>query len=243
MQQLQQPAFTASPLTGRKRLGPAPPIDLFKKTNSIGSLIDVSLQTPEVPRRINVDSISKDSKIKFCAEDLVTDIVLGSGSGGVVSKVKHIPTGMLMARKVIKMSVFEQCGQDKLEKQILRELRILRLCRSPRVVTFYGAFLDQGDINIMMEYMDMGTLERVYRKTGVLSEPIIAQVTLRILEGLIYLYENHKIVHRDIKPSNILVNSNGDIKIADFGVSKELSNGTQAATFTGTQGYLASALE
>ena len=43
----------------------------------------------------------------------------------------------------------------------------------------------------------------------------------------------------DIKPSNILVNSKAEVKIADFGVSKELSNGTMARTFTGTQGYLA----
>ena len=53
------------------------------------------------------------------------------------------------------------------------------------------------------------------------------------------LYDTEKIVHRDIKPCNILFNSKGEIKIADFGVSKELSNGTMAKTFTGTQGYLA----
>lgn len=53
------------------------------------------------------------------------------------------------------------------------------------------------------------------------------------------LYDTHKIVHRDIKPSNILLNSAGEVKIADFGVSKELINGTMARTFTGTQGYLA----
>ena len=52
------------------------------------------------------------------------------------------------------------------------------------------------------------------------------------------LYDTHRIVHRDIKPSNILLNTQGFVKIADFGVSKEI-NGTMAKTFTGTQGYLA----
>ncbi|KAL2913892.1 MAP kinase kinase (MEK) [Polyrhizophydium stewartii] len=213
---------------GTKRLGPAPPIDLFNKTNSVGSLADVSLDGAGIApaSRINTDSISKDSKIKFRAEDLQTLLVLGAGSGGVVTKI-------------IKMGVHDTAEQQKLEKQILRELRILRLCQSPRVVSFYGAFLHDGDINIMMEHMDLGTLERVYRKTGPIPERIVGQVAGCILEGLIYLYEHHKIVHRDIKPSNILANSLGEVKIADFGVSKELSNGTQAATFTGTQGYLA----
>ncbi|KAH6566508.1 hypothetical protein BASA60_009440 [Batrachochytrium salamandrivorans] len=233
--------YTPSPLTGRRRLGPAPPIDIFQKTSSTASLGEMAKQkpAPDPPRRINSDSVTKDSKIKFRAEDLVTDIVLGAGSGGVVCKVMHVPTQTFMARKTIKMGVLDTCEQEKLEKQILRELRILRLCRSPRVVTFHGAFLHDGDISIMMEYMDLGTLERIYRKIGVLPEQIIGLVTLQILEGLIYLYDNHKIVHRDIKPSNILVNSVGLVKIADFGVSKELANGTLAATFTGTQGYLA----
>ncbi|KAI8918061.1 kinase-like domain-containing protein [Entophlyctis helioformis] len=235
---------TPSPLTGRKRLGPAPPIDLFKKTASVGSLADVSLPASsdgdsqaqpqsQAIKRINAESVAKDSKLKFRAADLETISVLGSGSGGTVSKVLHTPTKKLMARKVCPTE------QERLEKMIMRELRILRLCRSPRVVTFYGAFLEEGDINIMMEFMDIGTLESVYRKVKPIPEQIVTQITLHILEGLIYLYDNHKIVHRDIKPSNILINSNGEVKIADFGVSKEISNGTQAATFTGTQGYLA----
>ena len=93
--------------------------------------------------------------------------------------------------------------------------------------------------------MDVGSLEGVMHKQGPLPEPILATLTIGILNGLIYLFETHRIVHRgrafdiDIKPSNILLASTGQVKIADFGVSKELVNGTMAMTFTGTQGYLA----
>lgn len=121
----------------------------------------------------------------------------------------------------------------------MRELKILRLCRSTSVVSFFGAFLHDQDIYIMMEYMDLGSLETIYKATGPIPEPIVGVIGLRVLQGLKYLYLNHKIVHRDIKPSNILMSSTGDVKIADFGVSKQLTDNTQAMTFTGTQAYLA----
>jgi serine/threonine protein kinase len=141
-------------------------------------------------------------------------------------------------------SVASDENQDKIEKQIMRELKILRMCRSPYIVTFYGAFMHNEDISIMMEYMDLGTLDSVYQKTGPIPEKCVAKITSQLLQGLIYLYEHHKIVHRgissslDIKPSNILLCSSGYAKIADFGVSKETAE-TLAMTFIGTQCFLA----
>lgn len=57
------------------------------------------------------------------------------------------------------------------------------------------------------------------------------------MSGLTYLYEVHKIMHRDVKPSNILLNSRGEFKICDFGVSGELINSV-ADTFVGTSTYM-----
>jgi mitogen-activated protein kinase kinase len=59
-----------------------------------------------------------------------------------------------------------------------------------------------------------------------------------VLGGLTYLYQTHRIMHRDIKPSNILINSKGEIKLCDFGVSSELENSV-ADTFVGTGTYMA----
>ena len=59
-----------------------------------------------------------------------------------------------------------------------------------------------------------------------------------MLGGLTYLYQTHRIMHRDIKPSNILINSKGEIKLCDFGVSSELENSV-ADTFVGTGTYMA----
>ncbi|KAJ1548043.1 Dual specificity mitogen-activated protein kinase kinase dSOR1, partial [Nowakowskiella sp. JEL0078] len=123
--------------------------------------------------------------------------------------------------------------------RIMRELKIQRKCRSEYIVQFYGAFTFEGEISICMEYMDMGSLDNVYKAIGSLPESIISLITGPVIRGLVYLFDSHKIVHRDIKPSNILLNRKGEVKIADFGVAKELINGTYARTFTGTEGYLA----
>jgi mitogen-activated protein kinase kinase 1 len=60
---------------------------------------------------------------------------------------------------------------------------------------------------------------------------------MQVLKGLTYLRENHKIMHRDVKPSNILVNSRGEIKMCDFGVSGQLID-SMANSFVGTRSYM-----
>ncbi|KAL3895932.1 MAG: hypothetical protein SGCHY_004400 [Lobulomycetales sp.] len=185
------------------------------------------------------DRLAEKSRMKLKDADLEFIAELGAGAGGTVAKVRHKPTGTIMARKIINVIVFDENERERTEKSILRELRILRVCRSPYIVEFHGAFAHEGDINICMEYIDVGSFDHILKLVGTIPEDVVANVTVPVLKGLMYLYDTHKIVHRDIKPSNILLKSDGEVKIADFGVSKELSNGTMARTFTGTQGYLA----
>lgn len=110
-------------------------------------------------------------------------------------------------------------------------------CASPWIVGFYGAFLSDPHICICMEYMDRGSLDGIYKRHGAISISIVGKIAEAVLEGLTYLYDVHRIIHRDIKPSNILVNSKGQIKICDFGVSGELINSI-ANTFVGTSTYM-----
>ncbi|EEH34973.1 dual specificity protein kinase FUZ7 [Paracoccidioides lutzii Pb01] len=196
----------------------------------------------QVPGAIgNVESIRTDTleiglefKLDLRSEDLVVLKELGAGNGGTVSKVMHVSTKVVMARKVIRVD-----AKENVRKQIVRELQVGHDCNSPYIVTFYGAFQNEArDIVLCMEYMDCGSLDRVSKDFGPVRVDVLGKIAESILGGLVYLYEVHRIMHRDIKPSNVLLNSRGNIKLCDFGVATETVNSI-ADTFVGTSTYMA----
>ncbi|PSS18167.1 Mitogen-activated protein kinase [Actinidia chinensis var. chinensis] len=138
---------------------------------------------------------------------------IGSGSGGTVYKVLHRPSGKLYALKVIYGH-----HEDSVRRQICREIEILREADNPNVVKCHDMFDHAGEIQVLLEYMDGGSLEN----NQIHHEPTLADLSRQILSGLYYLHRR-KIVHRDIKPSNLLINSRKQVKIADFGVSRILA--------------------
>ncbi|KAK6468313.1 dual specificity mitogen-activated protein kinase kinase 2 [Huso huso] len=157
---------------------------------------------------------------------------LGAGNGGVVTKVRHKPSGLVMARKLIHLEI-----KPAIRNQIIRELQVLHECNSPYIVGFYGAFYSDGEISICMEHMDGGSLDQVLKEARRIPEEILGKVSIAVLRGLAYLREKHQIMHRDVKPSNILVNSRGEIKLCDFGVSGQLID-SMANSFVGTRSYM-----
>jgi serine/threonine protein kinase len=81
-------------------------------------------------------------------------------------------------------------------------------------------------------------LDSISKNFGPVRVDVLGKIAEAVLGGLTYLYRTHRIMHRDIKPSNIVVNSKGQIKLCDFGVSSELE-GSVADTFVGTGTYMA----
>ncbi|KZT73734.1 Pkinase-domain-containing protein [Daedalea quercina L-15889] len=176
--------------------------------------------------------LNSERKYDLRNEDLREMQELGQGNGGSVKKVEHVPTGTIMAKKIVLID-----AKPSVRKQILRELQIMHDCNSEYIISFYGAFISDPNICICMEFSDKGSLDGIYKKIGPIDIDVVGKVALAVLEGLTYLYDVHRIIHRDIKPSNILFNSKGQIKICDFGVSGELINSI-ADTFVGTSTYM-----
>ncbi|GAB7331395.1 hypothetical protein MBLNU13_g02819t3 [Cladosporium sp. NU13] len=178
--------------------------------------------------------IGVEFRLDLRSEDLVVLRDLGAGNGGTVSKVLHKPRNLVMARKIIHVE-----AKKEVRKRIVRELQIMFECSSPYIVEFYGAFMnDSGDVTMCMEYADVGSLDSISKNFGPVRVDVLGKIAEAVLGGLTYLYQAHRIMHRDIKPSNVLINSRGEIKLCDFGVSSELENSV-ADTFVGTGTYMA----
>ncbi|GLV46740.1 Downstream of raf1 [Carabus blaptoides fortunei] len=216
----------------------APPIRSNLTTKSKSSIEDLTERLEELEmddtqrKRIEVFLCQKEKIGELSDDDFEKLGELGSGNGGVVMKVRHQSSRLIMARKLIHLEV-----KPAVKKQIIRELKVLHECNFAHIVGFYGAFYSDGEISICMEYMDAGSLDLILKKAGRIPESILGTITSAVLKGLSYLRDKHAIMHRDVKPSNILVNSSGEIKICDFGVSGQLID-SMANSFVGTRSYM-----
>lgn len=155
--------------------------------------------------------------------------VLGTGSFGKVSRVRHRTTNLEMAQKEIHFQ-----AEEKISKQICQELRILRTSKCSAIIQFYGSAFVGDKVYIYMELMET-SIDRVKQP---ITEEFLRDVARGVLTATCYLKANLSIMHRDLKPSNILVNSKGEIKLCDFGISGELVN-SLAKTLVGCILYMA----
>ncbi|KAE8662246.1 Mitogen-activated protein kinase kinase 9 [Hibiscus syriacus] len=199
--------------------------------------LSLRLPLPDVPLPLPPSATANAvaaSSVTIPAAELERLGVLGHGNGGTVYKVQHKRPSKIYALKVVYGN-----GDLTARRQVYREMNILRKIDSPHVVRCYETYENpSGDVAILMEYMDAGTLDTLLRTKGTLSEPELAHITRQILKGLSYLH-SHKITHRDLKPSNLLVNTKMEVKIADFGVSKIMSRTLEACnSYVGTCAYM-----
>uniref|UniRef100_A0A8C4GRK6 mitogen-activated protein kinase kinase n=1 Tax=Dicentrarchus labrax TaxID=13489 RepID=A0A8C4GRK6_DICLA len=162
------------------------------------------------------------------AQDIHYQEQLGHGNGGTVYKAYHLLGKRVLAVKVIPLDITVE-----LQKQIMSELEILYKCDSPYIITFFSAFFVENRISICTEFMDGGSLD-VYKR---IPEHVLGRIAVAVVKGLTYLW-SLKILHRDVKPSNMLVNTRGQVKLCDFGVSTQLVNSI-AKTYVGTNAYMA----
>ncbi|XP_057702833.1 serine/threonine-protein kinase 4-like [Corythoichthys intestinalis] len=167
------------------------------------------------PRR-QLKKLSEDSLTKQPEE--VFDVLekLGEGSYGSVFKAHYRETGEIVAIKQVPVESDLQ--------EIIKEISIMQQCNSPHVVRYYGSYFKNSDLWIVMEYCGAGSVSDIIRiRNKTLTEDEMASILQSTLKGLEYLHFMRKI-HRDIKAGNILLNAEGQAKLADFGVAGQLTD-------------------
>jgi len=159
---------------------------------------------------------------------------LGEGSYGIVWKTTHLKSNTTVAIKQIPV-------ENDLE-EILNEIKIMKSCRSPYIISYFGSYIKENVLWIVMEYCGAGSVSDLMKITSRnLKEEQIGVIMKDALKGLQYLHSpNVRKIHRDIKAGNILLNFKGECKLADFGVSGQISdNMAKRNTVIGTPFWMA----
>lgn len=165
---------------------------------------------------------------------------IGHGNFSTVSRVNHSTSKNRYAVKCMPLS-----GVDLKPEHIETEVKALLQSASSHIVSFHNAFCRNGNIYLVLEWMDMGSLRAVMNKvfggaeSPSFQEKILRSIAIQILKGLDYLHNERKIIHRDIKPENILLNKKGLVKLSDFGVAGEIVSEQELRyTFQGSYKYM-----
>jgi len=160
---------------------------------------------------------SRNEGTKVSPKDFYLEKRCGSGAFGSVYKAQWPDKGIVVAVK--------RMPRDKhYSKEMTKnELETLRKLRHTNITSYHGCCFTKDEDWIVMEFCEIGSIENIMDTLGeTIAERYIAIIIKAILQALDYLHNDAKVLHRDLKSANILLTPDCDVKIADFGVSREL---------------------
>lgn len=163
--------------------------------------------------------------------------LLGRGTFGHVYLGFNSESGQMCAIKEVRVGADDQSSKECL-KQLNQEINLLNLLSHQNIVQYYGSELGDESLSVYLEYVSGGSIHKLLQEYGAFREPVIQNYTRQILSGLAYLHGRNT-VHRDIKGANILVDPNGEIKLADFGMAKHITSCTSMLSFKGSPYWMA----
>jgi len=161
---------------------------------------------------------------------------IGEGTYGVVYKAMDTLTNQMVALKKIRL----ETETEGVPSTAIREIALLKELDHPAIVQLLDVVhSDDQKLYLVFEYLDKDLKKlmddqstaakaRGERNLG-LPEPVVRSYLRQVLEGIAYCHQ-HRVLHRDLKPQNLLVNSKGEIKLADFGLARVF--GVPVSTYT-----------
>ncbi|MEE6506387.1 hypothetical protein FKM82_007648 [Ascaphus truei] len=172
-------------------------------------------------------------KKQWCLEDFEIGRPLGKGKFGNVYLARERQTKFILALKVLFKTQLEKAG---VEHQLRREVEIQSHLRHPNILRLYGYFHDATRVYLILDYAPRGELYRELQRCSKFDDLRTATYITELADALLYCHSK-KVIHRDIKPENLLLGSNGQLQIADFGWSVHAPS-SRRTTLCGTLDYL-----
>ena len=170
-------------------------------------------------------------------EDFEIGETLGVGTVGTIFRVTQRQTGRTYALKLLSPAV---SSDPQIVRRFEREMLILAKLHHPNILAYFGDGQHAGQLFYLMELIQGGTLKSLLLQGGPFSWQEAAECGRQIAMALQHAH-NHGIIHRDLKPGNVFLTQEGQLKLGDFGIARDLRSVdlTDAGLTVGTYAYMA----
>eukprot|EP00474_Spongospora_subterranea_P008681 CRZ09139.1 hypothetical protein [Spongospora subterranea] len=141
---------------------------------------------------------------------------IGEGTYGIVYKAKDRLTGEVLALKKIRLSI----DDEGIPSTAIREISLLKQLHHPNIVRLFDVVHTEKKLTLVFEFLDQD-LKKYLDAAGEkgLDPSSIKSFLMQLLRGVAYCH-HHRVLHRDLKPQNLLINVEGELKLADFGLAR-----------------------
>ncbi|BFG03630.1 serine/threonine-protein kinase MARK2-like [Drosophila madeirensis] len=223
-------SVTAAPAVGHHRTTPPAPNAVVNRSNAYSN--HAAQGSPNMQMRSSAPMRWRATEEHIGKYKLIKTI--GKGNFAKVKLAKHLPTGKEVAIKIIDKT---QLNPGSLQK-LFREVRIMKMLDHPNIVKLFQVIETEKTLYLIMEYASGGEVFDYLVLHGRMKEKE-ARVKFRQIVSAVQYCHQKRIIHRDLKAENLLLDSELNIKIADFGFSNEFTPGSKLDTFCGSPPYAA----
>mmetsp|Transcript_17689 Transcript_17689/g.17024 ORF Transcript_17689/g.17024 Transcript_17689/m.17024 type:complete len:302 (-) Transcript_17689:402-1307(-) len=140
---------------------------------------------------------------------------IGEGTYGIVYKAKDRVSETIIALKRIRL----EAEDEGIPSTAIREISLLKELRHPNIVRLYDVVHTERKLTLVFEYLDQDLKKYLDVCEGGLDSTIARSFLFQLLTGVAYCH-HHRVLHRDLKPQNLLINREGELKLADFGLAR-----------------------